>query len=119
LLSERQQAGVSPDLEQFCRFAPPEVFSVAARPQQSGRAMSYRIQVHPEAGSLLRTLAPHVVLRLGHTLAELAETVSFGDGRDGDEVRIDDCVMQFAFDHTERLLRVVRVEQLLPRAAFA
>jgi len=35
--------------------------------------MSYRIQVRPEAGALLRTLAPHVVLRLGRALAELPD----------------------------------------------
>lgn len=76
--------------------------------------MSYRIQVHPEAGSLLRTLAPHVVLRLGHSLAELAElaeAISIGDDPHGDELRIDDCVMQFAIDHAERLVRVTHIEQ--------
>jgi hypothetical protein len=73
--------------------------------------MSYRIQVHPEAGSLLRTLAPHVVLRLGHSLAELAEAISDGGDPEGDELRVDDCVMQFVIDHAERLLRVVHIEQ--------
>ena len=73
--------------------------------------MSYRIQVHPEAGSLLRTFAPHVVLRLGRALADLAEALASGEDADGDELRVDDCVMQFVVDHTERLLQVVRVEQ--------
>jgi hypothetical protein len=73
--------------------------------------MSYRIQVHPDAGSLLRTLAPHVVLGLGHSLAELAETISDGGDPEGDELRVDDCVMQFVVDHAERLLRVVHIEQ--------
>ena len=73
--------------------------------------MSYRIQVHPEAGSLLRTFAPHVVLRLGRALAELAEAIASGEDADGNELQVDDCVMRFVVDHTERLLRVVHVEQ--------
>ena len=84
--------------------------------------MSYRIQVHPEAGSLLRTFAPHVVLRLGRALAELAESISIGEDADGDELRVDDCVMRLVVDHAERLLRVVHVEQrssVTPRYAAA
>jgi hypothetical protein len=73
--------------------------------------MSYRIQVHPDAGSLLRTFAPHVVLRLGRALAELAEAIAGGDDSDCDELCVEDCVMQFVVDHAERLLRVVHVEQ--------
>jgi len=73
--------------------------------------MSYRIQVHPEAGSLLRTFAPHVVLRLGRALADLAEALSSGEDAGGDELRVEDCVMQFVIDHAEHLLRVVHVEQ--------
>ena len=73
--------------------------------------MSYRIQVHPEAGSLLRTFAPHVVLRLGRALAELAEALSSGEDMEGDELSVEDCVMRFVVDHAERLLRVVHVEQ--------
>ena len=73
--------------------------------------MSYRIQVHPEAGSLLRTFAPHVVLRLGRALAELAESIALGEDAEESELRVDDCVMQFVVDHAERLLRVVHVEQ--------
>jgi hypothetical protein len=76
--------------------------------------MSYRIQVHPEAGSLLRTFAPHVVLRLGQALAELAEAVAGGGHPESNELHIDDCVMQFVIDHAERLLRVVQVEQREP-----
>lgn len=82
--------------------------------------MSYRIQVHPEAGSLLRTFAPHVVLRLGRALAELAESIAIGP--DESELRVGDCVMQFVVDHAERLLRVVHVEQratLIPLYASA
>jgi hypothetical protein len=75
--------------------------------------MSYRIQVHPEAGSRLRTLAPHVVLRLGHSLAELAEAVAPGSSPDAAELRVDDCVMQFVVDHGERLLRVTSVDEAL------
>ena len=73
--------------------------------------MSYRIQVQPEAGSLLRTLAPHVVLRLGRALAELAESIAGGQDPERGELRIEDCVMRFVVDHAERLLRVVQVEQ--------
>ena len=73
--------------------------------------MSYRIQVHPEAGSLLRTLAPHVVLRLGRALADLAESIATGREAGENELRVEDCVMQFVVDHAERLLRVIHVEQ--------
>jgi hypothetical protein len=73
--------------------------------------MSYRIEVHPEAGSLLRTFAPHVVLRLGRALADLAEALSSGEDAEGDELRVDDCVMRFVVDHARRLLQVVHVEQ--------
>ena len=73
--------------------------------------MSYRIQVHPEAGSLLRTFAPHVVLRLGRALAELAESLAGGEDLDADQLCVEDCVMQFVIDHAQRLLQVVRVEQ--------
>ncbi|MCA1827194.1 MAG: hypothetical protein ABR567_15105 [Myxococcales bacterium] len=73
--------------------------------------MSYRIQVHPDAGSLLRTFAPHVVLRLGRALAELADALANGEDADGNELHVDDCVMRFVIDRAERLLRVVHVEQ--------
>ena len=81
--------------------------------------MSYRIQVHPEAGTLLRTLAPHVVLRLGRALGDLAEALATGEDADGNELHVDDCVMQFAVDHAERLLRVIHVEQRTPAFATA
>ena len=73
--------------------------------------MSYRIQVNPEAGSLLRTFAPHVVLRLGRALADVAEALASGEDAEGDELHVEDCVMRFVVDHAERLLRVVHVEQ--------
>jgi hypothetical protein len=74
--------------------------------------MSYRIQVHPDAGSLLRTLAPHVVLRLGRALAELAESIASGTGdSEATELRVDDCVLSFVVNHAHRLLEVVHVEQ--------
>ena len=76
--------------------------------------MSYRIQVHPEAGSLLRTFAPHVVLRLGRALAELAEAIASGEDAEENELHVDDCVMRFVIDHAQRLLDVVEVEQLQP-----
>ena len=71
--------------------------------------MSYRIQVQPEAGSHLRTLAPHVVLRLGQTLAEFAEAVA-GGTQELQEVRVGDCVLQFVVDHAHGLLRVTGVD---------
>ena len=78
--------------------------------------MSYRIQVNPEAGSLLRTFAPHVVLRLGRALAELAEAIASGEDAEENELQVDDCVMRFVVDHAEQLLRVVHVEQRAPLA---
>ena len=72
--------------------------------------MSYRIQIQPEAGSLLRTLAPHVVLRLGQSLAEVAEAVAAGGHDEAQEVRVGDCVLQFVVDHAQGLLRVTGVD---------
>jgi len=79
--------------------------------------MSYRIQVHPEAGSLLRTLKPHVVLRLGRALAELAESLTAGDEIGPGELRVDNCVLQLAVDHAHRMLEVIHVELSEPLAA--
>ena len=73
--------------------------------------MGYRIQVHPEAGSLLQTLAPHVLLRLGRALAELAEALASGEEDGASEVRVDDCVLRLVVDHAQRLLEVIRIEQ--------
>ena len=58
--------------------------------------MSYRIHVHPEAGSLLRTFAPHVILRLGRALADLAAALAEGSEPEASELLVDDCVMRFA-----------------------
>ena len=79
--------------------------------------MSYRIQVRPEAGSLLRTLAPYVVLQLGRALAQLAESLAAGEDPGPGELHVDGCVMQFVIDHAHRLLEVVHVEQREPVAA--
>jgi len=73
--------------------------------------VSYRIQVQPEAGSLLRTFAPHVVLRLGRALGDLAAALADGEQPDGTELHVDDCGMQFVVNHAQRLLEVVHVEQ--------
>jgi len=73
--------------------------------------MSYRIHVHPEAGSLLRTFAPHVILRLGRALADLAAALAEGSEPEASELLVDDCVMRFAVNHPQRLLEVVQVEQ--------
>jgi Ser/Thr protein kinase RdoA (MazF antagonist) len=78
-------------------------------------AMSYRIQVHPEAGSSLRTMAPHLVLRLGPALADLAESLASGKEQPS-ELRVDDWVMQIAVDHARRLLEVIGIEQREPVA---
>lgn len=76
--------------------------------------MSYRIQVGPEAGSLLPTLQPHVLLRVGHALAELAESqLSEGD----DELRVDGCVLRFVVDQAQRLLKLIQVEPGVPAYA--
>jgi hypothetical protein len=71
--------------------------------------MSYRIQVGAEAGSLLPTLQPHVLLRLGRALAELAEALP-SDADDANELRVDNCVLRFVVDHAQRLLKVIQVE---------
>jgi hypothetical protein len=78
--------------------------------------MSYRIQVHPEAGSLLQTLAPPVLLRLGRALAELAEALASGEDAGTSEVRVDDCVMRLVVDHAHRLLEVICIEHRDPVA---
>lgn len=72
--------------------------------------MSYRIQVRPEAGALLRNLAPHVVLRLGRALAELADSLGASDAGTHD-LRVDNCVVQFVVNHASRLLEVIHIEQ--------
>jgi hypothetical protein len=72
--------------------------------------VSYRIQVLPEACSLLRSFAPHVVLRLGRALADLAAALADGDDPQSSELRVEDCVMQLVVDHAQRLLQVVHVE---------
>ncbi|HEY4885211.1 MAG TPA: hypothetical protein VII08_16390 [Myxococcales bacterium] len=72
--------------------------------------MSYRIQVHPEASSLLQTLAPHVLLRLGRALADLAEALASGEEAVASEVRVEDCVLRLVVDHAQRLLEVIHIE---------
>jgi mRNA-degrading endonuclease RelE of RelBE toxin-antitoxin system len=73
--------------------------------------MSYRIQIQPEAGTLLRTLAPHTVLRLGRALADLADSIAGGESPEQSELRVDDCVLQFVVNHAHRLVEVVHVEE--------
>lgn len=72
--------------------------------------MSYRIQVGPEADSLLPTLQPHVLLRVGRALAELAESQLSETGAAACELRVDSCVLRFVVDHAQRLLKVIQVE---------
>lgn len=81
--------------------------------------MSYRIEVLPEAGSLLRTFAPHVVLRLGRALADLAAALTDGEDQGAGELCVEDCVMRFAVDHARRLLEVVQVERRELQPAWA
>lgn len=76
--------------------------------------MSYRIQVDPEAGPLLRTLRPHVVLRLGRALADLAAILADGGSLESDQLVLDDCAVQLVVNHAHRLLEVVHIEQRLP-----
>ena len=78
--------------------------------------MSYRIEVHPDAGTLLCTLKPHVVLRLGRALAELAETIGAG-ADEPHELEVDNCVLRFVIDHAQRLLEVIQIELREPLAA--
>ena len=73
--------------------------------------MSYRIQIAPEARSLLLTLRPHVLLRLGRALAELAESVTSRGEGEPDELRVDGCVLHFAVDHARTLLEVIGIDQ--------
>jgi hypothetical protein len=76
--------------------------------------MSYRIQVQPEAGALLRTLAPYVVLRLGRALAELADSLGAASDEGLQDLCVDNCVVQFVVNHASRLLEVIHVEQREP-----
>ena len=72
--------------------------------------MGYRVEVHPDARAVLQALAPHVVVRLGRALADLVEALTSGEEEASGELRIDECVMQYAVDHTSELLRVIGVE---------
>jgi hypothetical protein len=83
--------------------------------------MSYSIHVQPEAGVLLRTVAPYVVLRLGRALAELADAAGASSDGGVQLLKVDNCVVQFVIDHARRLLDVVHIEQRdpLPAAAAA
>jgi hypothetical protein len=74
--------------------------------------MSYRIQVPPEAGSPPSDLFAHVVMRLAHALADLADLVASGGEADSSELTVEDCVLRFDVDHREQLVRVLGVEQL-------
>jgi len=81
--------------------------------------MSYRIHVAPEAGSLLRTFSPHVVMRLAHALADLADLLASGGDADSSELTIEDCLLRYDVDHREQLVRVLGVEQLSAAGATA
>lgn len=72
--------------------------------------MSYRIHVQPEASSLLRTLPPHVVLRLGRALGEIAELLTAGQEVQGTELRVEDATLRIAIDRAQELVRLVCVE---------
>jgi hypothetical protein len=102
------------DPRQFRHRDEAGLFSADTRKRQLRGVMSYRIQVRPEAGALLRTLAPYVVLRLGRALAELADSI--GATADGgvQDLCVDNCVVQFVVNHANRLLEVVHVEQREP-----
>jgi hypothetical protein len=70
--------------------------------------MSYRIEVDTEARSLLQTISPHLVLRLGHALAEMAEALSSGEAAASPALELDACALQVEVDHREQLLKVFR-----------
>ncbi len=77
--------------------------------------MSYRIQVDPEAGQVLRTLRAHVVQHLGHLLAELAELFSTGQGaRSGDGnvalLEVDDYILFYEVNRADETLNVRSVQ---------
>lgn len=79
--------------------------------------MSYRIQVDPEAGQVLRTLRAHVVQHLGRLLAELAELISSASAqptfaREGNValLEVDDYVLFYEVDCAERTLNVRSVQ---------
>ena len=77
--------------------------------------MSYRIEVDNEARSVLETLSPHMVQRLGHALAAVAEELTFGEEAPS-SLELDDVVLQLLVNREEQLLRLVAVE---PRAVLA
>ncbi len=79
--------------------------------------MSYRIEVDPEAGQVLRTLRAHVVQRLGHLLAELAELISAGQPaparlEDGTVALLeaDDYVLFYEVNPLEQTLNVRSIQ---------
>jgi hypothetical protein len=72
--------------------------------------MSYRIEVGTQARSVLETLPPHVVLRLGHALAAVAEELTFGEDDVPPSLDLDGCKLQLVVDHEEQLLKLVAVE---------
>ena len=81
--------------------------------------MSYRIQVDPEAGQVLRTLRAHVVQHLGRLLAELAELISAGPpalalSRAGEGnvalLEVDEYVLCYEVDRAGQTLKVRSVQ---------
>jgi hypothetical protein len=72
--------------------------------------MSYRIEVGTQARSVLETLSPHLVLRLGHALAAVAEELTFGEEDVPPFLELDGCMLQLIVDHQEQLLKLVAVE---------
>jgi len=79
--------------------------------------MSYRIQVDTEAVSLLRTLAPHVLVQLSSALADVAAALGEGEDAETTELSAEGCVLQYQVDHARRLVQVVRVEAYTPAQA--
>ena len=72
--------------------------------------MSYRIEVGNQARSVLETLSPHLVLRLGHALAAVAEELTFGEEGAPPSLDLDSCMLQLIVDHEEQLLKLVAME---------
>jgi hypothetical protein len=75
--------------------------------------MSFRVQVDPDVAVLLRSLSPHVVLQIGHALAELAETASAQQGPlllASGRMQVDGAVVLYDVDRTEQTLQIRHIE---------
>ncbi len=72
--------------------------------------MGYRIQVDAEASTLLRTLSPSVVLRLGRAVADLVEALTSGRPLESPRLTVEGCALVLDVDHRAQVVRVLGVE---------